>query len=1500
MKIQNMIRLFVFGLMLFIFGSATGAEADLRFNPFNGHYYLIHNETMTWSAARDYCESLVEGDVSGTGYLVTITTDQENQFVHELLSNERGWLGASDGDGEDTWKWVTGPEGQDSGTVFWNGPGSSAGGVPVEGRYTNWTDGNQPNDRNGQDYLEMLADGGWNDTDGDEEFQFVCEFNPTTYYTITAAAGANGTIEPFGDPPGQVKVEEGSDQTFTIVPDPGYKVAAVQVDDSPAGLDNNQYTFNNVGKDHKIEATFVENIHTITASFGANGSISPAGSVPVAHDAEKTFTISAVPGFQIGAVLVDDIPAALNGGQYTFTNVDRDHTISVSFIDANSEPGEETGGNVAGCSASATADYSSGFDPQDFLLFNTSVDNQKHLVLDTGHAAIDPAKIIIPFTQSVSATFLYEAAGFKFSDFGWLLAADGPGGTKHEIYQDVNDNDQNGVLDVGPNNTADRFGDTNGDDKIDALDNIKVLGTFKGGTEIVFYLKVDNENQAYYTKTDWNTDTYASTSGACTGDTIEKTFNLGMPLLSAGPCSLESNWMEQTALNRVNDLFGLYFAADDTATLEIERNKPFSHVIVGAPGNKPNEWILGWEDLREGGDTDHNDLVFQIERKTGGMAQLLSTSAITPRQEDAYFTGVTVRLYDRMPCSGDSKITYFLSIDNGQNWVEIRSWDEVYSYEVVDGRTVLGDKITSWTPGYPQYTYRSRRIDFAGQGLSGKSLIWKAEFVSQDEPCKPELIDLALDASVATHGYFARSSPVVQANALYSGYYETPEMSWTDKNLRGHLTATRLYDPDNPDETSEIKLWDAGERLSMTPPADRMIYFPNIEVVTISNEEIARGDSTTQTFSGQLHHPVLATTLAITDTRETFYDKHIDVLEGNKGGVGTVDRFNGKFTVSFNTPPREGQPVTVNYRYYYAHPALQQFKNDNVSNEMLGIDDTFIFPDGYVYDFNEDGNVDQADGKWLVNWTRGYNDGDHIAKEWLLGPIDHSVPAVATPPGIPLWFFGTDITEAERSSYRDFIKDEKISTRPAVVYVGARDGMLHAFDAGNFSHDDNPVSTPVENRGYFLWQNRSAEDCPAYCSDNCSNCPDYGTGNELWAFIPANLMPRLKNNRLRSEDQAYVDASPALADVFINGRWRTVLLAAEGNGGDTVFCLDVTDPLKPSFLWEFAHPELFRSRSSPSAAQIGRILDNGTAKWVAFFVSGKTEDPSLYPSIYVINIADGSKEEKISLTVDAGGIGGVPSGQPSIIDSDGNGYIDRIYIGTDKGRMYKVNIPDDPDTQKYNISHCVINTDFTDDDLDPEVNSIPEGQRYHPIYGSPVVVVDNGLTAEGKIHYNLRIFFGTGDSPYYDENINTAETKYHFFAYRDESGKGQCNADSVNLDWFLQLPAGHRIFASAFAAAGNIYFGTSTSETEDPCAPGSGNAQNTNGGTLFALTMGGSVVAQIADVGSIVTSPLVSDEHLYLRSQTLGLKSFGGSKYNNPSLAGGIAELQIKAWRELF
>ena len=103
---------------------------------------------------------------------------------------------------------------------------------------------------------------------------------PQTNYTITAFAEPNGSISPSGDVP----VNEGSDQTFTITPDTDYKIADVLVDGSSVGAVSS-YTFTNVTKDHTISATFgqtsqpdliVSNIYTepnppITGGYYALG-----------------------------------------------------------------------------------------------------------------------------------------------------------------------------------------------------------------------------------------------------------------------------------------------------------------------------------------------------------------------------------------------------------------------------------------------------------------------------------------------------------------------------------------------------------------------------------------------------------------------------------------------------------------------------------------------------------------------------------------------------------------------------------------------------------------------------------------------------------------------------------------------------------------------------------------------------------------------------------------------------------------------------------------------------------------------------------------------------------------------------------------------------------------------------------------------------------------------------------------------------------------------------
>ncbi len=1292
--------------------------------------------------------------------------------------------------------------------------------------------------------------------------------------------------------------------------------------------------------DHAVTATFAadaSNVKTLSLEFSGDGtgSVTLVGSNSYTTSSSGTFTFNNNESVSLTATPGTDIDflgwsGAANSNNASISVIlTSDMTIRATFDDPAVEP------TIAGCATSVVTSYLSGFDANDFSLIGVSVVNGTSLQLETGNASLNPNAIIIPFEQEVAVTFLYEGAGYDSNDLGWLYGNEDPAvTTPRPIYNNINDNNNDGVLDRGILDNGTAISDSNGDGVINALDNRVSLGIFQAGSEIVFSLRsgyaTNNNPPTFFTKTAWNPDTW---NGSCAGDSFTKTYHLGSALGAEGACIVNSNWMGQTAINQLSALFDLTFTATDTQTLNITRHQKFAHVIVGAPADKPNEWVLGWEDLPGGGDTDHNDMIFQIERKTGGSVQLLPAAAIVPREPGSYFTAVTLEVTDEMPGAGASNIVYEISIDGGSNWVAVNHWDIIKGYPLdnngapdtaADIKADGIDVSATWAAGLPAVTYRSVRIDFAGLDLTGDQLIWRGNFTSDNEMYQPAIHNVQIDANVATHGEVSHSSPVVQGNVLFNASYETPAINWTDKSLRGHLRAMRTYDPVDPGSTDSIELWDAATQLQLKNPSARVIKYPQMTITAATDEILATGDGTSRTFSGTLNNrPLLATSLKITDSRETFTDAYINSLFGSlsQGVTGTINRYTGEYTVTFNQAPDAGVNIRATYSAYALTGSLMNFTQAFTPDSVLALDNSFINGAGFVYDFDKDGDFDTADRSWLINWTRGYRDGVSTKKEGILGPIDHSTPAVVSPPGKPAWYFGTAITSAERTSYEAFrVANEN---RRSVAVVGSRNGMLHAFDAGAFRWGDNPKTAVKENRGYYLWPDNAtgnytavknwwssflgslASTDPPYFrwQDTALAGPDYGTGEELWAFIPANLMPRLKNNVLNGEDRAYVDASPAVANVYIDAdddgdkEWRTVILSAEGNGGDSVFCLDVTDPAAPTFLWEFSDPTLFRSRSSASVAVIGRIFDVNAAstKWVAFFVSGRNYDTNAYPSIYMVDIDTGTVLKKIELDAVEAGKGGVLSGQPALIDSDGNGYIDRGYIGTDKGYLYKINVPDSP-TSAGSLSTVLLNVDFTAEDG----STVAADQRYNPIYGSPSVVVDNGLTSEGKIDYNIRVFFGTGDSPYFDEDINTGNTRYQFFAYNDKAGKNvTANEEpTIRLEWFYELPAGHRIFASAFAAAGQVYFGSATSDTENPC-------DGPNEGRLFAFSYDGNSVLNDADgnagmeVGDINSGSLVEDEHVII-STPRGVESLGDGTHNNEVKQGGLPSTKTIYWREIF
>ena len=91
--------------------------ANVYYNSATQHYYLwvstAGRRALTWTQARSDCAS--RRHLSLIGYLVTITSSTENYMVRSVSSYQMGWTGGSDYRGANTWRWVVGPEGSQSG-----------------------------------------------------------------------------------------------------------------------------------------------------------------------------------------------------------------------------------------------------------------------------------------------------------------------------------------------------------------------------------------------------------------------------------------------------------------------------------------------------------------------------------------------------------------------------------------------------------------------------------------------------------------------------------------------------------------------------------------------------------------------------------------------------------------------------------------------------------------------------------------------------------------------------------------------------------------------------------------------------------------------------------------------------------------------------------------------------------------------------------------------------------------------------------------------------------------------------------------------------------------------------------------------------------------------------------------------------------------------------------------------------------------------------------------
>jgi type IV pilus assembly protein PilY1 len=202
---------------------------------------------------------------------------------------------------------------------------------------------------------------------------------------------------------------------------------------------------------------------------------------------------------------------------------------------------------------------------------------------------------------------------------------------------------------------------------------------------------------------------------------------------------------------------------------------------------------------------------------------------------------------------------------------------------------------------------------------------------------------------------------------------------------------------------------------------------------------------------------------------------------------------------------------------------------------------------------------DQVTGDNLVKYLSGdktlEQDGSNTAtkvfrqRQSRLGDIVNASPVhVGKPP-----FQYAD------AGYSSFVAAQ--AGRTKMLYVGANDGMLHAFNAD-------------------------------------------ASGVEQWAFIPSAVIQdiwKLADSSYKNNHRYFVDASPVLADVYDGSSWHTILVGGLGAGGRAYYALDVTTPASPKLLWEFSVKD-----DANLGLTLGKpiVTKNAAGTWVVALTSG--------------------------------------------------------------------------------------------------------------------------------------------------------------------------------------------------------------------------------------------------------------------------------------------------------
>lgn len=347
-------------------------------------------------------------------------------------------------------------------------------------------------------------------------------------------------------------------------------------------------------------------------------------------------------------------------------------------------------------------------------------------------------------------------------------------------------------------------------------------------------------------------------------------------------------------------------------------------------------------------------------------------------------------------------------------------------------------------------------------------------------------------------------------------------------------------------------------------------------------------------------------------------------------------------------------------------------------------------------------------------------------------------------------------------SYGSKIRD----TRPSVVYVGANDGMLHAFSTGDTNGTDSSGAG----------------------------------GEELFAYIPKGVLPHVKSLADPSYRHRYfVDGSPFTGEVEIKGAWKTVLVGTLGAGGRGYFMLDVTKPatfaandvlvdvtMDSGSAGDTANANAYVNYlghifSSPVLDQVSgkqtQLTKMNNGEW-AYVTGNGYNSVNGVPALVVHFLTDVARPPKvIPVPVTGAAVPGNGLSAPRLVDTTGDGIPEVAYAGDLAGNLWKFDLSSTSPSSSWNASVANNRPLFTGV---ANAGGIPQ----HPITAAPGFVFVNrndfqpcDSSKAEAMQNGILLTFGTGQNlTNADRGNTTAQRLYSVMDRTEETG----------ADWAVQ------------------------------------------------------------------------------------------------------------------